>query len=439
MNEKFLTLDLKREKISVLLVGEHPATRSGNSMMMEGVLKQIDRSRFDATLFLMDAFAAMDTLWSYSYGPFKDIVGSYIPASDGGNVWGPKKLLSMMKNMSFDIIVFVGIDVWRYSLIEEEISKISENDKMKWVHIFPYDLQYTSRVWSLSIERIQFPYVYSQWGYDMLKDSVPKIKYFRPPNGNEFFYEKKEIPRRNPTDLKEQFFPDKNPENLFVFGTIAPPQKRKNLLRQIQAFSRMIHDNEFLAKVNEVHGKEMEFIYYMHTEENEQYLNFRYLLNEWDIPEDCIRTKPPNSTLTKEMMPIILQMVDCLLNCSLQEGLSWTVLEAMILGVPVIASDSTAHKELLEDIGILVVPYETDFLTIASPIGPAEIETKACSAQSIEKAMQIHLLNPKDIEENKTKAMEKAQEWISGISSINELLDHVSSTEPDRNIEGEML
>lgn len=433
----FVSLEAFQEKPRILIVGEHPAIRSGNGMMLEGIMKQIDKEAYDTTLFLVDDSAAMDSLHKYTYGP-ESPIGAYIPAGERNNIWGPNKLSALFQSINFHIVLFVGIDVWRYSGVQDQLFESSKTG-MKWAHIFPYDLQYMSKIWALSIERIQFPYVYSKWGYDMLKDRVPKVQYFRPPNGNEFFYGKDRIPWRNHTVLKEQFFPDKNPENLFVFGTIAPPQKRKNLLRQIQAFSRMLHDNEFLERVNKIHGKEMEFIYYLHTEEKEEYLNFRYIMNEWDIPEDSIRTKPPKSILTKEMMPIILQTFDCLLNCSLQEGLSWTVLEAMILGIPVIASDSTAHKELLEDIGILVVPHETDFLTVNSPIGPAEIETKACSAQSIEKAMQIHLSNPEEIESNKEKAMVRAQEWISGVSNINDLLDHVKSTEPERNIEGELL
>lgn len=432
----FVTLN-EQHKPRILIVGEHPAIRSGNSMMLEGIMKQIDREKYNITLFLVDDGCAMDSLHNYIFDEDSPI-GTYIPAGEKNNIWGPKKLAALFRSVNFHMIFFVGIDIWRYSLIENELYEESKNG-MRWCHLFPYDLQYPSKIWPSVIEKVQFPFVYSKWGLDMVINDVPKVKYFRPPNGNEFLYEKEMIPWRDKLSLKSHFYPDLNPETLFVFGSIAPPQRRKNLIRQIKAFSLLLHNQKQIDAINEVHGKKLEFVLYLHTEENQELLNLEYLMTEWDIPEDKIRTKPPNSTVTKEMVPILMQTFDCLLNCSFQEGLSWTVLEAMILGIPIIASDSTAHKELLEEIGILVVPHETDFIIHNTPFGISQVEAKVCSSQSIAKAMEILLMNPNDIEDVKTKLMERAQEWISGIDDVNLLIEDVLNSQPDKNIEGELL
>lgn len=428
-----------QDRPRILIVGEHPAVRSGNSMMLEGIMKQLDRDKYQATLFLLDTNAAMDSMWYYTYGEGKEIIGSYISSqAPGRDSWGPKKLLSLLENVNFHMVLFVGIDFWRYSSIEEELYKMS-SDGLKWAHIMPYDLPYLSKIWSYSIERIQFPYVYSKWGYNILKDEIPKIKYFRPPNGNEFLYEEDQIPRRDKNILKSQFFPDLDPESLFVFGTIAPPQKRKNLLRQIQAFSRFLHNKKLINEINFRYGKEMSYVYYLHTEENPDVLNLKYIMNEWDLPEGSVRTKLPQSVVSKEMVPILMQTFDCLLNCSIQEGLSWTVLEAMILGIPVIASESTAHIELLDDIGILVAPHETEFIDFMTPFGVSQMEGKACASQSIEKAIEIMLMNPEEIEENKIKMKERAKEWIENISNVNDLIQEVLEAQADRNVEGSLI
>lgn len=423
----------------ILIVGEHPAMRSGNSMMLEGIMKQLDRDKYQATLFLVDANTAMDSMWYYTYGDGKDLIGNYISSqSPGKDIWGASKLLSLLQSISFHMVLFVGIDFWRYASIEEEIYRMA-SDGLRWAHILPYDLPYLSKICSYSIERIQFPYVYSKWGYDILKNKIPKIKYFRPPNGNEFLYEKDNIPYRDKNTLKSQFFPDLDPESLFVFGTIAPPQKRKNLLRQIQAFSRFLHNTELINEINNRYGKEMTYVYYLHTEENPEVLNLRYIMSEWDLPEGGVRTKPPQSVISKEMVPILMQTFDCLLNCSIQEGLSWTVLEAMILGIPIIASESTAHIELLGNIGILVTPHETEFIDHITSFGVSQMEGKACASQSIEKAIEIMMMNPEEIESNKIKMKEWARDWIANVSNINDLISEVLQTEPDKNIGGSMI
>jgi len=415
--------EFNMEKKKVLFIGVHPSTATGNGNMMMGIASQVDREKYEP-YFLTNTFN-MDF---ERYLEDKDIIDNIIPArnTDNEDYWGKQTVVSLMGTGYFDLCFFVGADIWIYIDIFDHIEKLKNTEGFEWGFLFPYDLPYAREDWMQWINTIPFPYVYSEFGYNIIKDYVKRIQYFRPPNGNKEIHTT-EYETFNRDHLKKNFFQDIDVEKTVILGTIGPNQKRKNIARQMKGFG-------IARKKLKEKFPELEMIYYIHASPT-GYIDINRFAKDYDLTGGIIRTKPSDIKVDEKTMKKLICSFDCLLNCSFQEGLSWTVLEAMLCKTPVIASKSTGHIELLEDgNGILVTPYETDFLNLMTKSGPNPIEIKACDQHSIANAIEQFVTNYEQVPALKEKAYNKAIEWLSGVNDINKILDDmVNRIEKSKN------
>ena len=107
----------------------------------------------------------------------------------------------------------------------------------------------------------------------------------------------------------------------------------------------------------------------------------------------------------------------------MQEGLSWTVIEAMYAGTPVICSDSTSHKELIEGTMNIGVPCEQEgYLPLITQFGRSTVETKSCSTTDIYMAMRSVVKEPALRAAMSKTGKEKILEWAKGCSNINDFI-----------------
>ena len=126
--------------------------------------------------------------------------------------------------------------------------------------------------------------------------------------------------------------------------------------------------------------------------------NLEQLVSDFDFDSTRLLAKHPHQYYDTDLMCNFYNSMDAYVCTSMQEGLSWTALESILCGTPVIASDSSAHPELINNNSGILVP-STEMSTIPIITTPERgncfVETSSCSVQDIVKAM-IKLGNGSD-------------------------------------------
>ncbi|MFW6002294.1 MAG: glycosyltransferase [archaeon] len=398
----------------VLIVGENPYNGTGNGNMLASMIGKLDTTKYDPTLFLVDKtdINLIESLKQLNEFPI-------ITANEQGNIWGHSRLLQLISKHNFDSILFIGIDVWRYSEIIDHLTDLIKLKNMKWYSLIPYDLPYVRHDWLQWINQIQFPFVYSEFGYNLLKPYVPHLQFFRP---EPYLYPIFD----NYNDKKgtrSALFGNSLDAETILFGFIGANQVRKNIGNIVKGFA--LHLKEYPNSV-----------LYMHTENNIVW-DIDLLRKDYGIPKNQLRIKPKKHHLQQFDVPFLYNACDCMVNPTIQEGLSWTVIEALLCGTTVILSDSTAHKDYIQtekDYLISLQPTATHYLHLMTEDGPRLIESeKAVEPEAIAEGMKLYieLLHNKNMVENNKQA---ASRWMSKCSHINKILECVDVKKEEKGI-----
>jgi len=381
----------------ILFVGEHPLGSTGNSLMLAAILSQVNTEKYEICCFVKGN--ANPTNIAFQPLPFTTI--------DAGDDWGHIKLLSIINQLDFNILCMVGIDIWRYAQIFEQIAQARERKGFKWISIFPYDLQEIREDWLELIQMVDVPCVYSQYGKNLLQNHIPNIQYFRPPLFRSELYKPFSLEERK--RARAETFPTISQDQI-LFGFIGINQIRKDPQRLIKAFLQAKKENPNI-------------VLYLHTSLENGVFNLRQIGKDYGAKTGDIVAKKDFDYPPKEMMKIY-NAIDCLVNCSMQEGLSWTVIDAMLCGTPVIGSETTAQTELIKDVGILVPCHELSYIPLSSKSGNTWIEAKACKVRDIKNAI-LKVAKSKTLREKMSEeGLQKAGKWLAGVSDINEILEN---------------
>lgn len=389
-------------KTKVLFAGQHPMGFTGNSGMMQSVLDAVDKDTYDISVV-----ADYSTSVDLSAIAFERLPYPVRASMDPRDPDGSALLVRTLRNSSPDILVTVGMDLWQYASVIPEISNIRKKNPFKWISIFPYDLDHIREDWIDIIRQFDFPYVYSEFGEQMLKPHISNIRYFRPPLRNHSFF----VPfsSKQKKEYRRKLLPSV-PDDGFVFGFVGVNQFRKDPQKVLKAFK--------------IACEKMSGLYlYMHTEFGRGVYNLNQACIDYGFKDGQVIRKPDGAKVLSERLPWLYNAFDCYVNCSLQEGLSWTVVESMLCGVPVIASDSTAHKELLSrGAGHAVRCNEDALIPLYTASGPGFIDVKACKAEDIASAMVRLASNEGFRDRYSTAGLEKMRGWLKGVSDINEVI-----------------
>lgn len=404
-----------REKI--LLVGEHPRGYSGNSHMMQALLDQVDQEKYNVSVFAAtEGPPAIDVYQDYPFNVFE---------SGRDSSFGAHKLLNVLLMSKPSIVIFVGIDIWRYAPIWADLKRMRQQAGFLWSAIFPYDNDFIRTDWIDWIKDLNMPCVYSQAGFELLSNAgVSHIQYFRPNlYKNEVF-----VPysRDQKLELRRNMFPNL-PDDTFVFGWVGNNQFRKDPLRAIKAYFEISADypNTALYLHTTLHSEDSVYNIPQYIKDLESRYGTRMIL-----------AKNQSRFYFPEEMAKIFNIIDCLVNTSLQEGLSWTLLEAMLCKVAVIGAYNTAQKELLGGGGICVRSNEPAYVPSMSSSGPAFIEATACNYNDLKQAMRDILGTPGyEREVIGEFGYNVAKEWLKGVNNVNDLIRHcLKLKENTRNI-----
>lgn len=387
------------KKIRVLLIGEHPCGWSGNSHMMERLVENIDQNIFDISIVAVTGGARLDLFK-------KNAVPIYEAGMDKMDPLGGSAVTAILESAEFDIAMMVGLDVWAYQQHHETIKALRNKKRFVWIWLFPFDTLSVREDWLPLIKALDIPLVYSQYGEKMLKPYVPNIRYFRPALYQEKLFRKVSAEERE--IIRKRIFATV-PLEAPIFGFVSNNQLRKDPQRLIKAFF-------------EVKKALPEAVLYMHTQ-MQGWFNLRQYVKDCGAKPGDVFFSAQNTPYAPEAMVELFNSMDVYVLPSWQEGLSWTILEAMKCGVPVIASDTTSHTELVENAGLLIPCTDIAYNPMNTEGGISYIDTKAVNFQGLVTAMTLVGGSPEVRQQMSEAGLAKAEEWCAGTSDINAVLN----------------
>lgn len=395
----------------ILFVGESPLGCTGNGNFMRALINQVDNEKYQIVCYVVGT----NRLLRHDIFSRKNF--NIIPADGAQDKWNGAKLLHLIKENPIDAVVFVGIDVWVYAPIFHEIQNMKVSRGFKMIGIHPYDSPFPRKDWIGWFDMLDVPCVYSEFGYNLVKEHLPRVKYFRPPLfAHEIFHNIKD----KKSEFRHKYFPTIG--DGFLFGFVGNNQVRKDPQKAILAYSM-------------VKKKYPDSYLYMHLNTSAGVYNLVQCALDAGLKSGDLIAKSgdPDSWVSLPQMVEIYNCFDALLNCSLQEGLSWTLVEAMLCGIPVIATDTTAQTELVKNTGVLVPCEDLTYMPVFTEKGQSWIWAKSCNADDLAKAMEQIITDEKLRERCVTRGYDKAEKWLEGVSNINDLLDETFE-QPDQTI-----
>lgn len=401
-------------KERILFVGQHPDCFSGNGNMLGAMIEDLDTEKYDACIFAKDEVPV--PLLGDPFTQEYDLPCKVIPAYEerSQDPWGRGKLLSFIDQIRIDQLVFVGIDIWRYVEIFESIKKLQKIHKFSWKAIAPYDLDHIREDW---LTWFSFPdevYVYSMFGYNMLKPYLSNVKFFRPRLRFDNLYYP--LPDEERKDVRDKLFSDID-EDDFVYIFVGNNQLRKNIYNTVVGFAEAVKEDPNI-------------VLYMHMNNVDHIFSIERLKKELDIPEGRLKHNANSRKLFPHEMNLVYNACDCHLLASLQEGLSWTVVESKLCGLPSLLSETTAHHDFINRETVLPIPCNTEeFITLPTEYGPSYIQVKAPSKADVRNG----ILQAKETinwvkEDIKDEARKRGEEWIESCDDINDILFHSTFT-----------
>ena len=236
------------------------------------------------------------------------------------------------------------------------------------------------------------------------------MRYFRPPLFAADIF--KPVDEETKNKIRREQFPGILPEGKLIFGFVGGNQIRKDVPKVLRAF---IEARKVVSNI----------AFYLHTDVDEGPYNLMQMLKDFGARKGDFVRKNPGIMYDLSQMARIYGGLDCLVNCSMQEGLSWTPLEAMACGIPIIASDTTAQTELVRGVGRLVPCTETSYVPVLGETGEVHVEAKSCSIKDIKQAI-IDVAKSKKLRERMSRAgITRAKNWLKGVSNVNDLLNEM--------------
>ena len=405
-------------KKKILIYGEHPFTFSGNGNMLFGLLGQFQgkQDEYDITCFVVGECDPM------MYDIFVHSPVNFIPARNGDDVWGLAMLTRALEVHQVDYFITVGVDLWRFHKYFEPLVNAFKKNGTKWLAMMPYDSPHIVNDWVKWINVVDVPLIYSEFGYQMVKEQCPHARYFRPAFFLPEVFKKLKLEEYQP--LYESHFKHVDKKNSFIFGFIGNNQLRKEPQKVMEAFSRV--RKHFLKK-----GVNAQL--YMHTtmisNEASRY-NLMQIGNFCNLDANCVTVKTQNQKYSIADMVKLYNSLDCLVLPSLQEGLSWTVIESNLCGTPALVSDSTAHKEIVDD-ELRVPCNETAMLPIMTTFGHSHIPCPAVSVDDLFKKMvflvDMKINRPKSYAALSDKCMKRSRDWVNGSHNIIDVLSELEN------------
>ncbi len=352
-------------KNKILLVGQNPNKYTGNGLLLQTCLNEIDYEKNDVCVFTIenDSYEHKD-IFRKNTAKYNSI---YTSKPD---IWDKKGLLEILSTQMIDQVLFVGLDIWRYLDIFKEMRILQDRNKFILKALIPYDLNYINTSWLTMMDYFDQVYTYTLNGYNLIKKEYPTIKYFRPDHPYRSLF--KELNPNVKKSLQLQTFPKLGDKTLFLF--IANNQIRKNVYNTITGFAKAVKQNPnlFLS---------------VHTDDLYQEFNLENIVKRNKLTSENIKITTKKQEPQK--LAILYSISDCHVLFSLQEGLSLTVLESKLAGVPSMLSYTSSHKDFTHSSIQQIFPDENHLHPIIIDSVPEYDSCLACSIKTITDAFLL--------------------------------------------------
>lgn len=281
-------------------------------------------------------------------------------------------------------VVISCLDMWQIDWIEH--AKLSDAvTNIGYISIYGKPVPFN---WKKVVKNLDLAICYSEFGRTVLKEFMPftsidmihlgvDADIYRP-------MEKRE-------DIRKKFKLDKK----FVIGCIARNQTRKRLDKLIEGFAK------FASKKPEAH-------LYLKTEKKcDHGYDVPDLVEYYGVVDKVtIDEKSNRGGYTEEKLAELYNVFDVYVQAAGAEGFGIPILEAMSCGLPVITADYSSCTELVKDNGILLKPYFSRVIDMAT-VEQVSIDTDELS----EKLDELY-----DDKELRKSYGEKARKFALGLT-----------------------
>lgn len=193
----------------------------------------------------------------------------------------------------------------------------------------------------------------------------------------------------------------------FTFGFIGSGDKRKNIFKVIKAFDQSFRScSDVFLKIHIPYTLEAEFS----------------LDKIIQISKDNPRIHISYGRISDEELEFLFKSIDAYVYPSLGEGYSFSAREALVLGLPLIISDNSAHKDIIEvaqeSHDLILEKIDSSIPTLAEMPGISNLPCGAlydCLVEDISKAMlKVYKNREKYLSKEAIQARKKiSQLWSS--------------------------
>ena len=325
----------KSKKVKVLWFGD-AVTPTGFSRVNHSIQSNLPKYQYD-----------LYQLGINYYGDPHDFPVRIFPAATKGQIYGFNRISELAKH-DFDII-FILNDLWIINEYLKEIKNHFKGKIPKIVTYMPMDSTMPDRSWFEHFDIVDKVCVYTQFGYDTVKEVYPKLDLTIVPHGvdSSTFY-KFDKPK---IECKMGVYPA---DKLFLDSWIVlnanrnQPRKRNDIA--FEGFAQFAKDKPKSVK------------YYHHAGIEDVGWDILRLSNklgkkyDFNLEERLIVTNMNRNTqsVTDEQLNTIYNATDVGINASLGEGWGLVNMEHAMTGSVQVVPNHSACKELFNDVGVLI-------------------------------------------------------------------------------------
>ncbi len=284
----------------------------------------------------------------------------------------------MLEKFKPDLVWSLG-DMWMI----DHIKNSKARDTFEWVGYFPIDGEPVPTKWGEIVEGMDYAVAYGRYGLEVIKQRAPKanLSYIYHGVNTDLF---KPFPDEAREDFKKQLL---GVEGKTVIGIVARNQPRKAFDCLFKAYYHLlsgeyvkckkcgkvtVSDYDLIKRKatkptrcskcnsnNVTKGKKIEdIILYLHCASKDCGWDLLDLQDDYNLkgeiifnPELRIGGGVPETTLSA-----IYNAIDIFTLPTRGEGFGLPILEAMSSGLPVVATDYSAHPEWAKDCSLLIPP-----------------------------------------------------------------------------------
>lgn len=331
---------MNEQKIEVLCWMDSPTVATGFATVSRNLLTQLNKTgKYRFTVLGISHLGIPFDTDKYPYLKFPEHGGLY-PAQDGGDVYGFRKILSMISAGKPDIL-FILNDPFVIGNIMPQLLAIRDQlpKKFSIVYYFPLDMK-PKKAWvTETIAKVDFPITYTEFASSAVLEQEPSLTNLKViPHGTDR-EQFKPIVGDARTFLKKSIFGPYSER--FIILTVCRNQPRKDLNKTFEVFSKF-HKRfpetylYVLASMNDVGGNMQEIA--------EQH-GLKYG-DDWNCPP--AQSYNPNQGMPIAMVHSLYAACDLLVSTSVGEGWGLPITEAMSCGIPVLVP---RHTSLVEIVG----------------------------------------------------------------------------------------